>query len=79
MRKSKWSTNCSTNVSNLQITHEMMSDQLCYGDFLTIKIPKIKVDYCHFNWLLQKIHNRFDFTTFNLPYLMVNKILKFIL
>ena len=63
----------------VKLTNEMVSDQLCYGDFPTIKIPKIKVDYCHFIWLLQKILNSFDFTTFNLPYLMVNKILKCIL
>ena len=46
-----WSTNCSTNMSNLQIAvqmcqiyklpNEMKSVQLCHGDFLTTKIPKI--------------------------------------
>ena len=35
---SKWSTNCSTNMSNLQ----MKWGQLCLGDFLTVKIPKNK-------------------------------------
>ena len=35
---SKWSTNNSTNVSNLQ----MKWGQLCLGDFLTVKIPKNK-------------------------------------
>ena len=44
-------TNCSTKVSNLQIAvqmcqiyklpNETLSVQLCHGDFLTTKIPKI--------------------------------------
>ena len=44
----------------LRLASEMVSNQLCYCDFFTKKIPKINVDYCCFIWLLQKVHNSFD-------------------